>query len=211
MAVVVRQQFHRALVEIDERTKVMFAVVADGIAGATESLLAVDETAADAVIEREALLDDIARELEQTVERVVLTQSPMASEYRHLVTVLRITPELERSGDLVEHIAQRARRGVARDLPPDARGTIQRLGDEVAAQWRRARQAFVDRDPSALGTLERCDDKVDKLARQLWSTTANAPIVPELKMELALVARFYERLGDHACHITARLTPTRLV
>lgn len=206
----VRQRFHQALDEVDEKVRLMFALVAEGVAAATESFLSDDRETAVAVMEGDQRLDALDDELEASVEQLLLTQAPMASEYHYLVTVLRITPELERSGDLVQHIARRAAQGIGSHLPPDLRGTIQRLGDAVTDQWRCAADAFVMRDATAMAALHRADEGIDALARELWTKAAASSVTATEKMELALVARFYERLGDHACHITARLTPAKI-
>ena len=67
-------------------------------------------------------------ELEQVVERELLLQAPVAGDLRYLVSVLRVVPELERSGDLAEHIAKRAGTGLAGRLTPAVRGMVEQMG-----------------------------------------------------------------------------------
>ncbi len=201
----IRQEFHRELDDIQGKVVVLFALVREGVAAATDALLTSDRLRADELVAADQRLDSLDSEIEAIVERLLLTQAPMASEYHFLVTAMRIVPELERSGDLVEHIAQRVGRGIGSQLSPTMRGIIQQLGDKVGALWHVAAGAFERRDPSVHGDLETADLEVNALARQLWTDTAASDLPSETKMELALIARFYERLGDHACHITARI------
>jgi len=203
----IRQEFHRELDDIKGKVVVLFALVREGVAAATDALLTGDRIRAEELVSADERLDALDTEIEAMAERLLLTQAPMASEYHFLVTAMRIVPELERSGDLVEHIAQRAGRGIGPQLTPTMRGIVQQLGDKVGALWQVAATAFERRDPSVHDELEAADADVNTLARQLWADTATSDLPSETKMELALIARFYERLGDHACHITARIRP----
>lgn len=203
----VRKGFTSALDSIDERVNRMFALVSESLVAATEAFLAADREVARSVATRDADIDDLEKEIEAIVERTLLFEAPVASDFHRLVTALRIVPELERSGDLVEHIAQRAGRGIGSQLPPTLRGIVQQLGDKVGILWQVAADAFERRDPSVHDDLATADLEVNALARRLWADTVTADLTSETKMELALIARFYERLGDHACHITARIRP----
>jgi phosphate transport system protein len=201
----VRQEFHRQLDEIRRKVLVLFALVREGVPLATDALLSGDRHSAERLVAADQRMDELDLEIEGLVERLLLTQSPMASEYHFLVTALRIVPELERCGDLVCHIASRAARGVGGEFPPVIRGTVQHLSDEVGHLWQLAVDAFDRTDGEAHEELIRRDTAVDDLARRLWNDTVEAGLPAPITMELALIARFYERLGDHACHITARL------
>ena len=89
----------------------LFGLVSEGLAGATEALLAGDRDAAKALVARDHLIDELYKDIEVLVQQHLALQSPMAADLRFLLCVLRMVPELERSGDLAEHIAQRAVRG----------------------------------------------------------------------------------------------------
>jgi len=119
--------------------------------------------------------------------------------------VLRIVPELERSGDLAEHIAQRAMLGLGAELTPHARGLVARLGELGVEMWRAAADAYAERDPDAPKHIDELDDEVDRLHDELVDEIENKAIPRRVAIEMALVARFYERLGDHALHITERI------
>src|SRR5918994_3943993 len=132
----VRKGFMSALDDIDERVTRLYALVTESLIAATDSFLAADRESARSVAGGDELIDQLEREIEQAVERTLLFEAPVARDFHRLVTALRILPELERSGDLAEHIASRAAAGLGGDLTPAIRGIIEQLGQEVVAMWR---------------------------------------------------------------------------
>lgn len=200
-----RRRFHQQLDEIDAKVLRLFALVTESVGAATDALLAGDREAARALTERDRLVDLLEVDLEQIAERELLTQTPMAGDMRYLVSVLRVVPELERSGDLAEHIAQRAAHGLAARLTPTVRGLIEQMGSIAVDLWRRAADAWAERDDAAGAALDKADDQLDRLHDQLVAELENADIALADALQTTLVARFYERLGDHAVHIAERV------
>ena len=117
------------------------------MAAANEALLGDDQDALASVRAGEKTIDELMLELEGDIERLLLLQAPVAGELRYALAIIRIVPELERSGDLAEHIAKRAGSGLAAQLTPTARGMLERMGTLAAELWRAAADAFIDRDP----------------------------------------------------------------
>jgi phosphate transport system protein len=200
-----RRRFHQQLEEIDVQVVRLFALVTESVAAATDTLLAGDTEAARELTEKDRLVDQLEAELEQLTERELLTQTPMAGDMRFLVSVLRVVPELERSGDLAEHIAQRAAAGLALRLTPVVRGLLEQMGGICSNMWRRAADAWVERDVSAHADLDSADDQLDMLQERLVSELEKADISLPDALQTTLLARFYERLGDHAVHISERI------
>jgi phosphate transport system protein len=179
--------------------------VTEGVAAASESLLAGDTEMARRLAARDALVDQLEADLEQVAERELLTQAPMARDMRYLVSVLRIVPELERSGDLAEHIAQRAAAGLALRLTPTVRGLLEQLGTTCVEMWQGAADAWAERDAEAAERLDTADDRIDSMHDQLVEELGKSDIALPDALQATLVARFYERLGDHAVHIAERI------
>jgi phosphate transport system protein len=175
------------------------------VAAANEAFLAADTDALATVRSGETTIDELMVELEADIERLLLLQAPVAGELRYALTLIRIVPELERSGDLAVHIAKRARSGLAAQLSPAARGLIERMGTVTAGLWRSAADAFADRDPSAGDRLEAEDDEVDDLHTELTRELLSGSVGTAQAADAVLVARFYERLADHAVHIAVRV------
>jgi phosphate transport system protein len=200
-----RRRFHHELEVIDAKVLRLFALVTESIAAATDALLAGDVEAARELSRRDSVVDRLEVDLEQVAERELLTQTPMAGDMRYLVSVLRVVPELERSGDLAEHIAQRAAAGVAGRLTPTVRGLLEQMGAICVDLWRRAADAWAERDSEVAAQLDYADDRLDDLHDQLVAELGKADIALADALQTALVARFYERLGDHAVHIAERV------
>lgn len=201
----IRKTFGEEMDSIDDRVRQMFALVIESLSAATDAFLAADRESARTIVRRDAEIDELERELSEAVERTLLFQAPVASDFHRLITSLRIVPELERSGDLAEHIASRAATGLGTDLTPAMRGIVEQLGQSVVAMWRTGADAYADRNPGAAAELVEADEEVNALHQRLWDELAAGDLRSEVAMEMALVARFYERLGDHAKHITQRL------
>ncbi len=200
-----RRKFHHQLDEIDAKVIRLFALVTENVAAATDALLSGDTEAARELTEQDHLVDLLEVDLEQVAERELLMQTPMAGDMRYLVSVLRVVPELERSGDLAEHIAQRAVNGLALRLTPTVRGLLEQMGTTCVDLWRRAADAWAERDSNAAAELDKADDQLDDLHDRLVAELENADIALADALQTTLVARFYERLGDHAVHITERV------
>ena len=200
-----RVGFHRDLEEIDQKVVQLFALVAEGVAKATDAFLANDREAAESMVDADAVIDELYCEVEGLVQHQFALQSPMARDMRFLLSVLRIVPELERSGDLAEHIAARAARGLSSALTPRIRGLVEQMGKVGTEMWRSAADAYADRDGEAAMHLNERDDELDELHSSLTAELVTGQLSVPIALEMALVARFYERLGDHAVNIGERI------
>lgn len=200
-----RVGFHRDLEIITQKVVRLFALVSEAVAAANEALLADDSGALAKVRAGETSIDELMVDIEEEIERLLLLQSPVAGELRYALAIIRIVPELERSGDLAEHIASRAGSGLAAELTPSARGMLEQMGSVTAALWRSAADGFIDQDPGAGEQLERDDDELDDLHTELTAELLAGTVAAPAAADATLVARFYERLGDHAVHIATRV------
>ena len=198
------------LAAIDIRLARLFALVIEGLSSATAALLEGDREAARAVAAADPVIDDLYQEAEALVHEQ-LTRDGMISgaELLRLIAVLRIAPELERSGDLVEHIALRASQNLGALLNPRCRGLIQRMSDIGVELWRAAADAYEDSDITVADRLRLRDDDLDALHVELSAELAAGGTSVPVAIEMGLVGRFYERLGDHAVNIARRVTPPR--
>jgi phosphate transport system protein len=200
-----RAAFHEALEDIELKVMRLFAMVSESLAAATDTFLAGDRALAREVVDRDQVIDELDADIQQLAERNLLLQAPVADELRFLLTVLRIVPELERSGDLAEHIASRAAEGLGNELSPKLRGIVQQMGTITSQMWRAAADAFVDRDPTAAERLNEVDEPLNALTRDLYERLGSGEVGFASAVEMALVGRFYERLGDHAKHIARHI------
>ena len=183
----------------------LFALVGEAIAGATHALLAGDRELAKRVVENDIEIDEIVDGLVTHVETALLAENaPSIASREELLTLLRILPEIERNGDLAEHIARRAARGLGMEMSPRSRGLVERMGEVVSAIWREATDAIVDGDDSAVHHVEETDDELDDLHVSLTAELVSGSMSVPIAVEVAMIARFYERFGDHCVNLVRR-------
>jgi len=200
-----RQKFHHELEAIEAKVVELFSMVADDLPRATDALLSGNSEEVRALAERDRAIDDLYPRIEELADRELVLQQPLASDLRFLISVLRVVPELERSHDLVVSIARRASYIVSDDLSPRIRGLIEQMGNLAADMWREAVDCWRQRDRSAAAALDQRDDEMDEMYASLMAELASGRMTLPVTMEMTLVARFYERLGDHAVNIARRV------
>ena len=200
-----RQEFQGELVAIEAKVIELFAMVAEDLPGATDALLSGNDDVIQTLAEREKVIDALYPEIEKLVNREIALQAPVASDLRFLLSVLRIVPELERSHDLVVDIAHRANHILNQDLSPRSRGLVERMGNLASVMWRQAADSWYQRDRAAAVALRELDNEMDELYASLIAELASGQMAIPVTMEMTLVARFFERLGDHAVNIARRV------
>lgn len=201
----VRKQFHEELDDLKQATIRAAAMVAEAIPRATEVLLASDLDRAQALIEDDDELDLLSLEIEEQAFRIMALQQPMASDLRMVVAVLKLNGEIERSGDLAVNIAKASRRIYGVEFNPRCRGIIQAMSGQATRLHRHAIDAFIESNAALAAALDDMDDRLDSLNKELIQAVFEAhgegSIDLQAAVQLALVARFYERLGDHAVNM----------
>ena len=135
--------------EVDRLFAQVFALVGEGIAGATHALLAGDREAAKELVQRDEVIDRIISEISHSVQHQLVHGETTSEERRELVAILRMLPDMERNGDLAEHIARRAARGLGAEMSARSRGLVERMGEVATTIWRSTADAFAERSASA--------------------------------------------------------------
>jgi len=197
-----RDEFHD---RIDQSVGLLFALVGENLGWASTALLEQDFERANRVVEGDEDFDARCAELIALIKQRLSERSFDPDELEELIAILQIIPELERSGDLATHIARRAIRGAGATIAPLSRGLIQSISEEAVAMWRLAGEAYVNRSRDAASKLEVADDELDELCASLVSEGIAEIEDPRIAVDLALIARFYERLGDHAVNLSRRI------
>ncbi|HLH27517.1 MAG TPA: PhoU domain-containing protein, partial [Acidimicrobiales bacterium] len=192
--------------QIDRMVLQLFALVGESLAGATDALLSGDREAARALADRDEVVDTLYHDIESATLRQ-LTQGAGNSpdDLRYLVTVIRLLPDLERNGDLAEHVARRAVRGLGAELTARSRGLVERMGEVAVRMWRLATDAYAERLATGALQVDSLDDEMDDLHVSLTVEVVAGTMPLPVAVELAMVARFYERFGDHAVNVAKRV------
>mgnify|MGYP001466791508 CR=1 FL=1 len=196
-----RHQYHRQLGDIDSIIIRMLAIVEEDIVAAGTAFLGADREAAEAVEGHKPILQDLYNEVERLAQVQLVRQAPVAGELRFLLTVLRMLPELERSDALAAHVARRGATLLAAELPPRVRGIIAQLIEGASSMWHRVAAAYANQESGLADEIEAADDQLDELHASLSAELVTAELRPPVLLEMGLVARFLERLGDHAVNV----------
>lgn len=199
------EELPESLVEIDRYFVRVFALVGEAIAGATHALLAGDREAAKQLVQRDEMVDALTHQIAVLAQTRLVSGDTTFDERRELVAVLRMLPDLERNGDLAEHIARRAARGLGAEMSARSRGLVERMGEVATTIWRSTADAFGERSVVAAGYVDDLDDELDDLHVTLTAELVAGTMPLPVAIELAMVARFYERFGDHAVNLARRM------
>src|ERR1700683_2354434 len=144
--------------DLRPQTVQIFALVGEAIAGATHALLANDRELGKRIVEQDIIIDDLVNRLVSTAEQRLLESAALDIEGRRdMLILLRILPEIERNGDLAEHVARRAARGLGSEMSPRSRGLIERMGEVATTIWREATDIIIDGKNEAVGAIEDID------------------------------------------------------
>ncbi len=203
-----RSEFHQQLDEIQHGIARMSAGVTELVPRATDVLLSMDLEAAEYIILGDDDYDDRALELEERCFTVIALQAPVATDLRAVISAIKIIADVERSADLCVNICKAARRIYGHELDPHLRGVIQKMGDQAQVLFKEATEAYLNLDGMRAAALHDMDAYLDDLHRQfiqvIFESHAAGHIDLQVAVQLAVVARFYERIGDHAVNVGDR-------
>ena len=196
-----RKEFRSDLLEIGRLLVSMAEAVQTAMRRATTALLTADRAAAEAVVANDQEIDDLDRRVEDGVYDVLARQAPVASDLRLVVTALHIAADLERMGDLADHVAKTAlRRHPSPAVPAELRGVIGQMAEVADRIAGKIGTCLSSQNAVVAAQLDRDDDAMDDLHRELLAILLGDdwPYGVETAIDGALLGRFYERYADHA-------------
>ena len=182
----------------------LFAAVTEALARSTWALLDDDAELGRSVVDGDADIDDQVAALERALWTQVDETAGGSQDMRPLVALLLVLPELERSADLAEHIAQRAVNHLGSRMSPVSRGIVERMSEVAIEMWKATADAFAE-GTSAQLELHETDEELDILHDRLTAEVATGSMDLPVAAQVTLIARFYERLGDHAVNLSRRM------
>ena len=182
----------------------MGGLVEDQIAQAMRALSTRDQALARATIERDHMVNRLDVEIDDLAIKLLALHQPAARDLRLITTALKVTTDLERIGDLAEHIAERATE-LFGELPIKPSIDLPRMAELARDMLRRSLDAFVREDEKLALSVCNADDTIDQLHGQLFRELvefmADDPRTVSRAMRLLFVSKYLERVGDHATNI----------
>ena len=203
-----RDTYHEELDDINNCLVQMTNTVGSAMSTATTALLDADVALADLVIAGDAAIDATRESIEQRCFTLLARQQPVAGDLRTITTAMRIVSDLERMGDLAEHIAKVARmRFPDHAVPQEVRPVFVEAGHLAQRLVAKTATVIATRDIETAQELETDDDAMDRLHRGLFRELLSDdwPHGIESAIDITLLGRYYERFADHAVSVARRV------
>ena len=198
------RHFQDDLDTLKQRLLAMGGLAEERVREAVRGLSERDAAALDAVLRGDEPINDLHIEIDDRCFKLLALHQPMAADLRAIVAAVKINTDLERVGDLAVNIAEAAKRYL---LHPPVKPLIDipRMGDIAQRMLRDALDAFVRRDMTLAEAVLAADDELDGLKSQIFRELLTYMMQDTGKIEpaldLILVSRHLERIGDHATNI----------
>lgn len=203
-----RVEFHRRLSALEDDLLGMGQDVLAMLDTAMVALASGDVEAAAALGPADDRLDERYRAFAEEVLTLLTLEAPVAGELRLIVAFIHCSAHLERMGDLCENIGTAARLVADAPADPELREQLAEMGVHANRVITRSLEALARRDLDLVSSLDTLDDPLDQLNRGLFRRLIELASGDEARldwaMRMVLVARFFERLGDHAVDIGAQ-------
>jgi phosphate transport system protein len=205
-----RGTFDKSLSELQQELLKMGSMVEEAIHLAVESLAKQSQNLARQIIDGDDAIDNLTERIEEECIRLIALQQPLARDLRVVTTVWRIAADLERIADHATNIAEITERiGTEPLIKPLY--DIPKMAELAEGMVRNSLQAFVERDVAAAKANCLQDDQVDRIYESILNELtdfilkdANRSQVVQ-SMNLLFVARYLERVADHATNIGERV------
>ena len=198
-----RNKFDEQLEKLHVELIQMGAACEDAISAAAEALLKGDTALADVAEEAEKDIDQREREVENLCLKLLLQQQPVARDLREISAALKMISDLERIGDQAADIAELT----SYVRVPDGSGVlhIADMTRAVIGMVTDSVDSFVKKDLELARSVCAMDDELDALfereKREIIGLIAADRAQGELGLDLLMIAKYFERIGDHATNV----------
>ena len=198
-------RFDKDLDRITARILQMGEMVADQIREATLALDRFDPDEVDRLIANDRKSNGMHKDIHIRAEQLIAKRQPMALDLRQALTPITIAAELERIGDHAKGTAKRARKLAGSGAGPKAQAAIARMSALVQAMLADALRAYEASDIVLAGEVRARDLEVDTLNKEVFASSMaeieTDPTQAAAHVHLVLLARGFERAGDHVVNI----------
>lgn len=201
--------FDRDLETLQALIMRMGGLVETSISDATEALINRDEELAAKVRAADKQIDALEEEVNQDVARTLALRAPIAGDLRTVLSVLKISANLERCGDYTKNLAKRTRVLVQMPAVDGASNSIRRMARDVGLMLKDALDAYIQRDADLAEQVRQRDHDIDQMYnamfRELLTHMMEDPRNITACMHLHFIAKNMERMGDHVTSIAEQV------
>ena len=198
-----RNRFDEQLMQLNRELIEMGALCEEAISVASESLLANDKQLAAKVAPLDSEIDRKERTIESLCLKLLLQQQPVARDLRQISAALKMITDMERIGDQAEDIAEII---CSIEVHPAGNSRLlQEMADATIKMVTESVDAFVKKDIIIAKKVIEDDDIVDsyfdQIKQKLIANIAEDPDNGEFAIDILIIAKYFERIGDHAVNI----------
>ena len=198
--------FNEELKQVADDLDRMAQNVRKAIKGAGEALLNQDVEAAQTVIDGDIEIDALESSVIDQCVKLLAKQNPVATDLRVVVSTMRLASTFERMGDLARHVAEAARRTYpAAAIPESAQPVFAEMIDFLDNTADQLVAMLFDRDAKTAEAIILADDKLDNLHHQTFDLALSDDSTRQQTVDIVLLGRVLERLGDHAVSAARRV------
>lgn len=198
-----RNRFDEQLTLLNNELTTMGALCEEAISGCVKYLIDKDISMRDSTLEADKQIDQKERDIERLCMKLLMQQQPVATDLRVISSALKMISDMERIGDQASDIAEIVKHIQKNDVESNthisdmARATIKMVTDSV--------ESFVKKDIALAEAVIRQDDEVDalfdKVKNELIQAIQQSEDNAEALIDLLMIAKYFERIGDHAENI----------
>lgn len=202
----IRAQYDADLAALKTAVAEMGGCAADAVEAALEALCTADADGAAAVIKGDGRINSMQRDIEHRCMTLLLRQQPVAGDLRRISTAMKIVTDIERIGDHAADIAEIIPHlAVSRKAGDPAVSDAIRMGQKAHKMLLDALDALTGEDEPAAQKVIAADDEVDydfnAIKRTLAAEIAADPAKVDAALDLLMVIKYLERIGDHAVNL----------
>ena len=198
-----RNRFDEQLFELNREIIEMGAMCEEAIASAAKALSTGDMALAAKVCENSSAIDQMERDIEGRCMKLLLHQQPVARDLRLISAALKMITDMERIGDQAEDIAEIVT--FLNGHTMEGMELIEEMARETIEMVTASVDAFVKKDVELAKQVIKQDDVVDAyfsgVKRGIISIIAENPMDGEFALDLLMISKYFERIGDHATNI----------
>lgn len=198
-----RNRFDEQLIRLNSELMKMGALCEEAISFAVKSLTEHDPEMKENTMEAERMIDHKERDIESLCMKLLMHQQPVATDFRTVTSALKMISDMERIGDQAEDIAEIAE--YAADAGLQSKVNITDMAETAVHMVMNSVDSFVKKDTDIAYSVIAMDDTMDRLflntKKQLIYAVQNGTGNAEALIDMLMIAKYFERIGDHAENI----------
>ncbi|WP_100445589.1 phosphate signaling complex protein PhoU [Glycomyces xiaoerkulensis] len=195
--------FHRHLDELNGLLVDMAERVGEAMRQASTALLEADTVAAEAVVAADQDINALQFRIDDRIVELMTQYEPVATDLRFILGAVRISVDLERMGDLAKHVAKTViMRSPVSPIPDSLHEDFAAMGEAADRISEKLVGILAEHDRLRAAQMGLDDDELDAVQDRIHRQLPELPYNPQVAVDAALLARFFERFGDHAVRIS---------